>query len=168
MSVRDPRVAELEETVRNGFGLIAALAFGASMSTTACAVEDEGARTQRSAAALASGGSCGVGDCGGPAATDDCWCDEACAEYGDCCADVDAVCAAPADVQCMSADAYCGIVCDGQPGPLLAPECDVPSCSCDAPAEVQCMSAEAYCGIVCDGMPGPLLAPECDVPSCSC
>ncbi|MEM6993581.1 MAG: hypothetical protein AAF721_23915 [Myxococcota bacterium] len=37
-------------------------------------------------------GSCAPEDCGGQASNGSCWCDEQCAEYGDCCADIAPVC----------------------------------------------------------------------------
>jgi hypothetical protein len=94
-------------------------------------------------------GSCAAIDadgpaCGGPAPVGNCWCDDACAQYGDCCSDAFEVCGEgepppePAVSQCLS-DAQCddGLTCAGgvcvaipaEPdcadGTSLSPFCDI-------------------------------------------
>ena len=83
--------------------------------------------------------------CGGPAAVGNCWCDEACEQYGDCCVDSFDACGVgepqPAVSQCL-ADVHCdegqqcsGGVCvevelpDCDDGSSLHPLCDIkPGC----------------------------------------
>lgn len=95
-------------------------------------------------------GSCSVDDCGGPAADGNCWCDDACATYGDCCANQSDVCAPEqpqkicggfAGFQCgedeychYELDATCGFadatgVC--LPTPEVCAEIFMPVCGCD-------------------------------------
>ncbi|MEM6995088.1 MAG: hypothetical protein AAF721_31535 [Myxococcota bacterium] len=81
-------------------------------------------------------GFCGAVDgeeaaaCGGPAPVGNCWCDESCVDYGDCCVDSFDACGVgepqPAVSQCL-ADAHCeagqqcsGGVCVG----VALPDCD--------------------------------------------
>ncbi|MBL4688410.1 MAG: hypothetical protein JKY37_27730 [Nannocystaceae bacterium] len=68
--------------------------------------------------------------CGGPAPVGNCWCDEACVDYGDCCADSFDACGVgepqPAVSQCL-ADAHCdaGQQCSGG----VCVQAQLPDCS---------------------------------------
>ena len=54
-------------------------------------------------------GSCAATDCDGPAPDGNCWCDAACVEFGDCCADKVEVCDAPVTQPCGG---LAGFLCD--------------------------------------------------------
>lgn len=128
----------------------------------------------------AASGSCAAIDddgpaCGGPAPVGNCWCDEACADFGDCCIDAFDVCGVgepqPAVSQCLS-DAQCdpGQQCSGgvcvqvetcDDGSSLHPLCDIkPACDDGHVAAVidgcfQCVDA-----ITCE--PATVPPPSCD------
>lgn len=95
--------------------------------------------------------------CGGPAPVGNCWCDEACIDYGDCCVDAWDTCGVgeptPAVSQCLS-NAQCddgqscsGGVCIDDPAPepvdcddgtALHPLCDIkPGCPDGQVAAIQ-------------------------------
>jgi hypothetical protein len=112
-------------------------------------------------------GSCFEGDvnaCGGPAPTGNCWCDELCDSYGDCCADKHDICDGGGPVLCL-ADEQCGAgqVCDHT-------EC-LSGCSgdaiCPAVCYGQCVEAPADCNINVQTVlcgPGTLFDPA----TCAC
>lgn len=120
-------------------------------------------------------GSCLADDgddfCGGPS-NGACWCDDACAQFGDCCADKQPVCDG-VDVPdlCLSDDA-CG---DGE-------FCDETQCLSNCPDGMICPAVcwgacEALpqppqcpdiCEAVCAGEPEPELPEGCPTPSCAC
>jgi hypothetical protein len=107
-------------------------------------------------------GSCAPADdgasaCGGPAPVGNCWCDDACAEFGDCCLDAFDACGVgtpePAVSQCL-ADHHCepgqtcaGGVCIGEPDPEPA----VSQCLADH----HCEPGQTCAGGVCIGEPDP-------------
>lgn len=67
------------------------------MLSSACAIEsvheDASGLPERGPLGKAdNAGSCMDSDCDGPAEVGNCWCDEACVEYGDCCSDYQALC----------------------------------------------------------------------------
>jgi len=94
-------------------------------------------------------GSCETSNCDGPAADGNCWCDELCTFFDDCCEDKVSVCDAPEPVLCgarlgdtCQADEYChweiGATCgwaDGAGTCRITPEACIeifaPVCGCD-------------------------------------
>ena len=92
--------------------------------------------------------------CGGPAPVGNCWCDEACIEYGDCCLDAFDACGVgepgPAVSECL-ADAHCG---EGQ-------SCSGGVCIDDAPAPCSDLDPDT-CDTRddCEVIVGPGNAPE--------
>jgi hypothetical protein len=131
--------------------------------SAACAVdaggeaEDSSGDPERGSVGKADGlqGSCmgddGIDACGGPAAVGNCWCDDQCEQFGDCCADMVDVCE--------------GGVCDIDPTTVLcAPDTlwDQEACACVpiVPEPLLCQSDES-CGDgeVCDHT--ECLSPEC-------
>jgi hypothetical protein len=123
--------------------------------------------------------------CGGPAPVGNCWCDESCESYGDCCSDSFDACGVgepePQVSQCFT-DAHCdagqtcaGGVCIGAPscddGTSLHPLCDIkPVCPGEQVAAVingcfQCVDSdtcEPPAPASCND--GTQLSPFCDVP----
>ncbi|MBL4688478.1 MAG: hypothetical protein JKY37_28070 [Nannocystaceae bacterium] len=119
-----------------------------------------------------------IGDfCGGPS-EGNCWCDEACVEYGDCCSDVDDVCGIdpplPTGQGCggflgntCSEDEYCayqpGQYCGAadasstcEPRPEACIEIFAPVCGCDGNTyDNSCFAAAAGTGVVDDGPCAP-------------
>ena len=103
-------------------------------------------------------GSCAPEDCGGKS-SGTCWCDEACADFGDCCGDKEAVCDAPcqptdcgdkpvfvhcADGQSIAEPDLCTELEDGTCGwtaecalPDGEPECTPEDCG-DKPVFIHC------------------------------
>lgn len=136
----------------------------------------EGGETQRPAlderrAAVASGkadnsGSC-EGACGGQSA-DGCWCDDACDNYGDCCADKKDVCDGCGEVMCTL---YCehGFetdedgcqVCSCKDAPAVDPKSCAGSCGEKAPGGCWCDAQCAQYGDCCADK-----AEICDAPVC--
>jgi Kazal-type serine protease inhibitor domain/Somatomedin B domain len=115
-------------------------------------------------------GSCASTDCDGPSAAGDCYCDEQCIEYGDCCADRVEVCEAPVAPACgglaglrcdegfycdYSADANCGFadqtgVCREIPADCT--EAIVPVCGCNGETyDNSCAAAQAGMSVKTDG-----------------
>jgi hypothetical protein len=154
------------------------LSFSSAASLAGCSVESDGVTDPGSGSERGVGkadgvwGSCAseYGDaCGGPAEEGNCWCDEQCADYGDCCADKVDVCGGdePVDPEpklCLG-DAACGegMHCDHS-------EC-LSGCSgaeiCPAVCFGQCVPGEAECDVdpltvLC--APGTLF----DVDACAC
>jgi len=75
------------------------------------AAADGGGSAGAPAGGAASGGAANQGPscaglCGGSAPGEECWCDDVCSSFGDCCTDFIAVCGAPSGNGCTSAD--CG------------------------------------------------------------
>ncbi len=140
---------------------------------TSCQTQIENERTERIGSELEAG-SCqsGADDfCGGPS-DGDCWCDDKCAGFGDCCADIDEVCnatAPPATNSCVascggqsaSGNCYCddqcaefgdccsdfAAVCTSTPPPPPPPASD----SCVASCGGQSASGNCYCDDQCSG-----------------
>jgi hypothetical protein len=125
------------------------LGLGACDQAATDGVEDAAGRGPIGKADAAEG-SCAPTDdgptCGGPAPVGNCWCDEACEDFGDCCLDAFDECGVgepePAVSQCL-ADAHCepgqtcsGGVCVGEPDPVSCDDgstlhflCDIkPAC----------------------------------------
>jgi hypothetical protein len=123
--------------------------FLASLFISGCTAEvfDQPARGPIGKADLV--GSCSLDDCGGPSASGSCWCDDACATYGDCCADKSDVCEPDAHASCGG---FAGLACgDGEychyqdsdgcgfadatgtclPTPDACAEVFLPVCGCD-------------------------------------
>ena len=115
-------------------------------------------------------GSCAASDCDGPAVDGNCFCDDDCAEYGDCCADRVEVCEAPvapacgglAGLQCgegfycdYSADANCGFA--DQTGvcreiPAACTEALSPVCGCNGETyDNSCAAAQAGMSVTSEG-----------------
>jgi hypothetical protein len=66
----------------------------------ACAPEEAPARGRADPGKADSlGGTCAGSDCSGPGQGGDCYCDESCAGFGDCCADRDELCGAGSDLE---------------------------------------------------------------------
>ena len=135
----------------------------------AALVQDEADREALGKADIALEGLCADPEeelaCGGPAAVGNCWCDEACERYGDCCVDAFDACGVgepqPAVSQCL-ADSHCeegqqcaGGVCievappvDCNDGTALSPFCDIkPLCDEGQTAAIigacfQCVDAQ--------------------------
>ncbi|RMH44993.1 MAG: hypothetical protein D6689_01000 [Deltaproteobacteria bacterium] len=74
------------------------------------------------------------GHCGGQNAADNCWCDDACSQYGDCCPDYEAVCTAGGG--------------DDTPTPAPAPSCEG---HCGSSSAVPGSSPACYCDSACEG-----------------
>ncbi|MEM6992996.1 MAG: hypothetical protein AAF721_20965 [Myxococcota bacterium] len=121
-------------------------------------------------------GSCladdGSDHCGGPS-DGACWCDEACASYGDCCADKQPVCDGvdPGPTLCMSDDTCAdGEFCDHTqclsncPDGFICPAVCWGACE-EIPQPPQCPD---ICEAVCAGEPEPPLPVGCPTPSCDC
>jgi len=73
-------------------------------------------------------GSCAASDggdyCGGPSLEGNCWCDDQCDEYGDCCSDEPAVCDPEPEIDFCLHDEQCGSgYCDYEEA-CLQPDCD--------------------------------------------
>lgn len=125
---------------------------GGVSSFDEAADHDEAHRGGEGKADVVLEGFCGAMDgeeaaCGGPAPVGNCWCDEACEQYGDCCVDAFDACGVgepqPAVSQCL-ADAHCdegqqcagGVCIEVEPEPVscndgssLHPLCDIkPGC----------------------------------------
>lgn len=139
-------------------------------------------------------GSCEAPDggtyCGGPTGEGNCWCDDLCEDYGDCCGDKEATCDAPAgpelclqDEQCDSGfcdhteclsncpeGMICPAVCWGQcaePEPAIDfcqqdDECDTGYCD-HSECLANCPDDSEFCPAVCWGQCGE---PEPPAPSC--
>lgn len=131
---------------------------------TACApqtepIPDEEVSRERDASAKGSG-TCALpsGDtCGGQSQNGSCWCDAACAKYGDCCSDVAPTCGTN---ECtLGNDATCGDdqTCNQVHCKKLCPpgmsqtECCGPHYCADAPAPELCLT-DSSCGAgrLCD------------------
>jgi hypothetical protein len=107
--------------------------------------------------ALKKKGSC-VDSCGGKTSTKggNCWCDEACVEYGDCCTDYEEVCSEPEQKLCLADDDCAGgEVCDHTecfsncPDGMICPAVCWGQCL-PAPAAQQC---GGFAGLPCpEGM----------------
>ena len=88
-------------------------------------------------------GSCAPADCGQQSSSGNCWCDDLCSQYGDCCEDKVAVCDAPPPA------ASCAGFCGTGPVPQSSP-----TCWCDA----ACVSHGDCCsdyGSLCQGAEPP-------------
>ena len=136
--------------------LLKAALFSSSLLLVACSTEAQDTRDGATAGERGLGkadgvfGSCFDGEvttCGGPAAEGNCWCDDLCTSYGDCCSDKAEACGGeeppPLPELCMG-DNDCG---DGQ-------VCDHTEClsACNGTADV----CPAVCmGQCIDGEPEP-------------
>jgi hypothetical protein len=93
-------------------------------------VEDDGRGTLDRASVI---GSCAVDDCGGQASDGNCWCDELCDFYSDCCGDKEEVCDAPQPEQCGGfANLQCSdstMVCVDDPSDSCDPDNGGADCS---------------------------------------
>lgn len=115
-------------------------------------------------------GSCAESDCGGQSPDGNCWCDDSCAEFGDCCADRVEVCEAPAERSCAGFGGvgcgegeYCDLragdgcfVADGAGVCRTMPEACVevfaPVCGCDGNTySNSCFAAAAGASVLHDG-----------------
>jgi hypothetical protein len=157
------------------------------------AAEDEAARGGIGKADALEG-SCAATDedgpaCGGPAPVGNCWCDEACSDWGDCCVDAWDECGVgepqPAVSQCL-ADHHCdagqqcagGVCIDVAPascddGSALSPFCDIkPLCDGGQVAAIigscfQCVDETTCEPPAPDCDDGSTLSPFCDIkPGC--
>ena len=133
-------------------------------------------------------GSCQASDggdyCGGPSLEGNCWCDDLCDSYGDCCSDEPAVCDPPPepepelclhDDQCESGycdhsvclsncpeGMFCPAVCWGQCG---EPEPPAPSCEGACGGQGDGCWCDALCqeyGDCCGDYEEACLEPDCD------
>lgn len=156
------------------------LTLGLSLPLAACVTTDggdDGIESPRGPLGKADApGTCVAEDggdhCGGKS-DGACWCDDLCAEYGDCCGDKQPVCDGvdPGPTLCM-ADATCddGQFCDHSqclsncpPGNFCPAVC-WGACA-DIPPSPQCPDV---CEAVCAGEPEPPLPPGCPLPGCAC
>lgn len=115
-------------------------------------------------------GSCAESDCDGPSPDGNCWCDDACVEYGDCCSDRVEACEAPEERLCGGfAGLICGegeycdyaagdgcFVADGagvcRAVPEVCIEVFAPVCGCDGNTySNSCFAAAAGASVVHDG-----------------
>lgn len=120
-------------------------------------------------------GSCQATDCDGQSPDGNCWCDEACAEFGDCCADKTEVCDAPVSQECggflglaCGEGEYChydeDLMCGAadhlgtcKPLPEACIEIFAPVCGCDGQTySNSCFANMAGTSVVHEG--------ECDAP----
>jgi hypothetical protein len=115
-------------------------------------------------------GTCASTNCDGPAEGGNCWCDDLCAEFGDCCSDRVEICEAPVapacggllGLQCAEGfycdfddEANCGIA--DQTGtcreiPADCTEAFAPVCGCNGQSfENSCVAAQAGVSVSTDG-----------------
>lgn len=116
-------------------------------------------------------GTCAQSDCEGAAPGGNCWCDDACTEYGDCCADKVEICEEPVAPKCggfvgfscgddsmychYEQEANCGAVdqigtCRELPGACT--EQFAPVCGCDRQTySNSCFAAMAGTSVLHDG-----------------
>ena len=144
----------------NTLRLALVLAFTSSAAVVGCSVETDNGRTDGGDAGRGLGkadgvfGSCQIpgtdeDNCGGPSHEGNCWCDDLCTDYGDCCADKVDVCGGdgtldPTPKLCLT-DSTCG---DGQ-------FCDHSECLsgcpdggiCPAVCFGQCVDGDDECDI---------------------
>jgi hypothetical protein len=118
-----------------GGSTLCVIALAASLAS-GCSEEmvEEGpaAETPRGTGKADAPGRCAPADCGGPAASGSCWCDDLCAGYGDCCANRDEVCGCVPN-ECAPGD--CGEVPDGCGGTVDCGECPVAACTARVPED---------------------------------
>lgn len=102
------------------------------------------------------------GSCGGQAAGG-CWCDDACAGYGDCCEDIDAVCSGtPCGDEVCGGDEVC-VTNVTQLGPQS--RCEPVSAGCEGNATCGCMGADVCTGVfdLCGDVDGGGISCACPV-----
>jgi len=108
-------------------------------------------------------GSCQGSDCDGPSADGNCWCDELCSEFGDCCSDKVELCdgapqatCAELGGQCLSSpiDVTFGANCEADFGLATA------GAECPAFNQTCCVAAEPTCCSL-DDQPGENGNPFC-------
>lgn len=141
----------------------------AVFAVAACSVEAEPPTTNTSEeprAALGKAdafGSCAAPDgdnCGGQSAGN-CYCDDACEEYGDCCADFTAVCTPD---ECPDT---CGEWCTAAADCEVPKGCENPGCKC---AEPLCPDDKCpdTCGEWCSAAAECAVPDGCENPGCKC
>ena len=109
---------------------------------SACAADDGGQTGARGGIGKADlWGSCSAEDCGGPASSGVCWCDDACSEWGDCCENKEVTCDAAPTCQ-RNTDCPAGEYCE-------ASGCEEPGICMPIP-EPGTVMCGAYAGPYCD------------------
>jgi hypothetical protein len=115
--------------------------------TIACSTEGTDADEERTMIGKADlVGSCTPNDCGDIAANGNCWCDEGCKDFGDCCTDVYVACAdelpAPECNDGSAPSPLCDIKPTCEPGQVAARKNGCFQCvdalTCEAPAPEDC------------------------------
>lgn len=158
-----------------------ALAIGLSFAITGCVAEtaeptDAGSTERGPLGKADAPGTCladdGTDHCGGKS-DGACWCDDLCAQYGDCCGDKQPICDGvdPGPVLCMS-DGQCddGEFCDHTqclsncPDGFICPAVCWGACE-EEPQPPQCPDV---CEAICAGEPEPELPQGCPLPGCDC
>lgn len=127
--------------------LILCAALGLAACDEATTEPVDSTQTERQAIGKADlAGSCKADDCGGQAASGNCWCDSDCEGFGDCCENVAFVCEAPAPS------------CDD--GSKHSPYCDMPPVC--AAGTVKALQRGCFVCVDPGTCAAPAPAPSCD------
>src|SRR5688572_21177456 len=96
-----PRNQHEEPSVMTRTALLFSLPAAALLAACAADANDSGSQASRGPLGKADMvGSCALTDCDGAAVGGNCYCDDQCIEYGDCCSDRVEVCEAPVGPIC--------------------------------------------------------------------
>ena len=103
------------------------LLFASFVFIVGCSVEPDDPLVRHPLGKADLAGSCTLDSCDGPAERGNCWCDDACSDFGDCCSNYERICvAAPA--------------CEGPPIPCAPPP---PDCHYEG---LGCVNGNWTCG----------------------